>query len=168
MGLSRTESRISLELCVWAYVGLWFKFVKFVYILYGINWLHLEVLCVRLEVCVHLGVRAEGVGEKTKEFDELLWNMTCAEAFLPFSQQGSMGRNVTEATFILILGLPHSGETSSIDIFGGGYLGILCHLPTLPFSFYLACSLCPWFFRTHCQYQTTSQSNFLSKKCIVL
>ncbi len=78
MGLSRIESRILLELCVWAYAGLWSEFGRFTYLLYKINWLHFEVMCVRLEVCVHLGVRAEGVGEKTKEFDELLWNMTCA------------------------------------------------------------------------------------------
>lgn len=36
----------------------------------------------------------KGWGQRTEEFDELLWNMTCAEAFLPLSLQGIMGRNV--------------------------------------------------------------------------
>lgn len=33
---------------------------------------YFEEMCVSSEVCVRLGVRAEGVGEKTKECDKLL------------------------------------------------------------------------------------------------
>lgn len=33
---------------------------------------YFEEMCVSSEVCVCLGVRAEGVGEKTKECDKLL------------------------------------------------------------------------------------------------
>lgn len=79
---------------------------------------------------------------------------------------GIMGRSVEEGRFLLSLGVPQKRHAA--DIFGGGYLGILVLPRTLPFSFFPARSLCPVFFRTNCQYQTTSQSHFLSKKCIVL
>lgn len=93
-GLFRMEFRISLGLCVCVSleselcmrgsqgVGKW-------------NQLHFKVMFGFVKgVFVCVGVRAGGVGEKTEEFDELLWNITCAEAFLPLSPQRIMGRNV--------------------------------------------------------------------------
>lgn len=165
-------SWISLELCVWAFVGLWFEHGMLAHVLCKINPFNSEGMCVSSEVCVCVCMFRctcwRGGGENWGIWQAIVKYDICAGLPSSCSLQGIMGKSVEEGRFLLRLGVPHSGETSCRWYIRWGYLGILRHPQTLPFSFFLARSLCPGFFRTNCQYQTTSQSHFLSKKCIVL